>query len=154
MGNRLMALAAGILFGAGLTISQMVNPEKILAFLDVAGRWDPSLALVMASALAVTASLFRAVLRRPAPIWASRFQMPTLRHIDSRLIGGSVLFGIGWGLGGYCPGPAIASLGYGLSASAIFVLAMIAGMALWEWRSIAFGLFNSRPSSPMRAPSS
>ena len=129
------ALAAGILFGSGLTVSGMVNPQKVLDFLDVAGRWDPSLALVMASALAVTALLFRTILRRPAPLYAPAFQVPTSTRIDGRLIGGSALFGVGWGLGGYCPGPAIASLGYGVSSSLLFVVAMVAGMGLWELRS-------------------
>ena len=123
---------AGVLFGAGLTISQMVNPEKITDFLDFFGRWDPSLAFVMGSALAVTFVFFRIILSRPHPLFALEFHVPGARRIDPRLIGGSTLFGIGWGLAGYCPGPAVASLAYGLSQSAIFVVAMVVGIALWD----------------------
>jgi len=130
----LSSFAAGTLFGAGLTVSQMVNPEKVVGFLDFAGAWDPSLALVMASALAVTAVLYRWTLRRRAPLCAVEFHVPTSRRIDGRLIGGSALFGIGWGLAGFCPGPAIASSTFGLAEPALFVAAMIAGMAIWEWR--------------------
>jgi uncharacterized protein len=123
---------AGLLFGAGLTISQMVNPKKVLDFLDFFGRWDPSLAFVMGSALAVTFVCFRLILRRPHPLFAPGFRVPSASRIDSRLIGGSAVFGVGWGLAGYCPGPAVASLAYGRWQSAIFVIAMIVGMMLWE----------------------
>ena len=150
MGNLVIALVAGILFGAGVTIGQMVNPEKVTDFLDFTGRWDPSLALVMGAALAVTTLLFRVVLRRPAPLCAADFKLPTTKDIDRRLIGGSALFGVGWGLAGYCPGPAIASLGYGVPSSALFVLAMIAGMGLWEWHSVAFRLWPALPVSVER----
>jgi len=128
---------AGLLFGAGLTVSQMVNPQKVTDFLDFFGRWDPSLALVMAASLAVTGAFYRLILRRPRPLFAAEFHVPTTRTIDARLIGGSALFGVGWGLAGFCPGPAVASLAYGRSESLLFVTAMIAGMALWEWRSLA-----------------
>jgi len=133
------ALASGVLFGAGLAISQMVNPEKVVGFLDFAGDWDPSLALVMAAALSVTAVLYRWTLRRRAPLCAAEFHVPTARRIDARLIGGSALFGIGWGLAGFCPGPALASLSYGTLEPALFVAAMIAGMAIWEWRKVLVG---------------
>ncbi|HSD11361.1 MAG TPA: YeeE/YedE family protein [Candidatus Binatia bacterium] len=126
------SLLAGVLFGAGLTISRMVNPAKVIGFLDFFGRWDPSLAFVMGSALVVTFACFRFILRRPHPLFALEFRVPSARRIDSRLIGGSALFGIGWGLAGYCPGPAVASLAYGRWQSATFVLAMIVGMALGE----------------------
>lgn len=126
------AFAAGILFGFGLAVSQMVNPAKVLAFLDIAGRWDPSLALVMAGALGVTFLGYRLVQRRPAPIAASTFHMPATRVINGRLLSGAVLFGIGWGLVGFCPGPAVASLAYGLTASIVFVAAMIVGMLLYR----------------------
>ena len=125
---------AGILFGAGLTISQMVNPRKVTDFLDFFGNWDPSLAFVMGGALAVTAAGFRLVLRRPHPLFVAEFNLPTSQRIDSRLIGGAALFGIGWGLAGFCPGPAVASLGYGLWQSVVFVSAMLAGMFVWERR--------------------
>ena len=123
---------AGLIFGAGLTVSQMVNPRKVTDFLDFFGRWDPSLAFVMGSALAVTAVLFRWVLRRPHPLFAWEFHVATSRKIDARLIAGSALFGIGWGLAGFCPGPAVASFAYGLPQAVLFVIAMLVGMALWE----------------------
>ena len=125
---------AGTLFGAGLTISQMVNPRKVTDFLDFFGDWDPSLAFVMGGALAVTAVGFRVLLRRPHPLFVAEFHLPASRRIDSGLIGGSALFGIGWGLAGFCPGPAVASLAYGLWQSVLFVLAMLVGMLVWERR--------------------
>jgi len=130
--HALGALLAGTLFGLGLAVSQMINPAKVLAFLDIAGRWDPSLALVMAGALGVTALGYRLALRRPAPLLAERFEVPTLREIDRRLLAGAAVFGIGWGLVGFCPGPAIASLAFGVKESLIFVAAMLAGMALFR----------------------
>ena len=132
MAHALGALLAGLLFGLGLAVSQMINPAKVLAFLDIAGRWDPSLAFVMAGAIGVTALGYHLVLRRPAPLLAPRFEVPTLREIDRRLLAGAVLFGIGWGLVGFCPGPAIASLAYGVKESIIFAAAMLAGMALFR----------------------
>ena len=132
MAHALGALLAGILFGLGLAVSQMINPAKVLGFLDIAGRWDPSLALVMAGALGVTALGYYFVLRRPAPLLAARFEVPTVREIDRRLLAGAVVFGIGWGLVGFCPGPAIASLAYGVKESLIFAAAMLAGMALFR----------------------
>lgn len=133
----LLPFLSGALFGAGVTIGQMVNPRKVTDFLDFFGHWDPSLALVMGSALAVTSVFFRIVLRRRAPIFAEEFRVPHARRLDARLIVGSALFGVGWGLAGFCPGPAVASLAYGLRESGVFVLAMIAGMGIWEWRSVA-----------------
>jgi uncharacterized membrane protein YedE/YeeE len=125
-------LLAGIIFGVGLAVSEMINPAKVLAFLDFAGRWDPSLALVMAGALAVTAIGFRLVLKRPAPWFAARFEVPTARQIDRGLLAGTAVFGIGWGLVGFCPGPAIASLAFGKIESFVFVAAMLAGAALYQ----------------------
>ncbi len=130
MKRALPSLLSGMLFGVGLTLSQMVNPAKVIGFLDVAGNWDPSLAFVMGGALAVTFVSFRFILLRPAPIAASTFRVPAAREIDGRLIGGAALFGVGWGMSGLCPGPAIVSLAYGLPGSIAFVTAMIAGMAL------------------------
>ena len=124
------SFGAGAVFGAGLAISQMINPEKVVGFLDFFGDWDPSLALVMGAALAVTLVSFRAILRRPHPLLDAGFRLPTSSDVDARLLGGSALFGVGWGLAGFCPGPAVASLAYGLPASALFVVAMIAGMAI------------------------
>jgi len=132
MGRNLSALLAGLVFGLGLTVSQMVNPAKVLAFLDLFGNWDPSLAFVMGAALAVTAIGYRLAWRRPAPVFADRFQLPGNRRIDARLALGAVLFGIGWGLVGLCPGPAIASLAIGGAPAALFLAAMAAGMALFE----------------------
>ena len=128
--ERLVSLLSGVFFGMGLTLSQMVNPAKVMGFLDFAGDWDPSMALVMGGALAVTFVSFRFILRREAPIAAQDFCIPATRGIDGQLIGGAALFGVGWGMSGFCPGPAIASLAYGLPASIVFVAAMIAGMAL------------------------
>jgi uncharacterized membrane protein YedE/YeeE len=125
---------AGLLFGAGLTVSQMIDPAKILNFLDVAGmpqgNWDPSLALVMAGALIVTAVGYRRVLRRKAPLYAQSFNLPVRRDIDARLIAGSAVFGLGWGMVGLCPGPAIAGLATGNSKVLLFVFGMLAGMDL------------------------
>lgn len=131
----LSSLVSGLLFGAGLTVSQMVNPAKVAAFLDVAGHWDPSLALVMGAALGTTAVLYRRVLRRRTPLFAPEFHLPSSRRIDARLLVGSALFGIGWGLGGLCPGPALAGLSYGLTDSVVFVVSMVAGMVAWENRA-------------------
>ena len=141
------SFVAGALFGAGLAISQMVNPRKVTDFLDFFGRWDPSLALVMGGALVVTAITFRLILRRPHPLLDAEFHLPQARDLDRQLIGGAALFGVGWGLAGFCPGPAVASLAYGLPASVVFVLAMIAGMALGDrgYRLRASG-YRQRPS--------
>lgn len=122
-----MALITGILFGVGLAISQMINPDKVLAFLDVAGDWDPSLALVMGGAVGVTLLTFRRVLRLPAPLFGSRFEVPSNDAIDAPLLTGATIFGIGWGIAGYCPGPAIASLTLGSVEPGIFIVAFIVG---------------------------
>lgn len=118
---------SGILFGLGLTVAQMVNPQKVIGFLDVAGRWDPSLALVMGGGVLVTALSFPWIQGRGQPLWATRFSLPTRRDIDRNLLLGAALFGIGWGIAGYCPGPAIAALVIHPSEAIPFVLAMLAG---------------------------
>jgi uncharacterized protein len=123
-----IALLSGMIFGAGLAISGMVNPAKVLNFFDIAGTWDPSLIFVMAGALMVTAIGYRLAFRRRAPIFAPQFNLPTARNLDARLIGGSALFGLGWGLSGFCPGPAIASLTTLSPEPVIFIIAMLAGM--------------------------
>ena len=128
----IVALVSGLLFGLGLTVSQMINPAKVLGFLDVAGAWDPSLALVMASALAVTAAGLAVARLRPAPLCDMRFVAPRRAQVDLRLAIGAVLFGVGWGLVGYCPGPALASLSVGGPASLIFAAAMLAGMGAFS----------------------
>ena len=130
MARVLAALLAGIMFGLGLSISQMVNPAKVLAFLDVAGAWDPSLAVVMAGALLVTLPAYALARRRARPVLAGRFAWPTARDIDRRLVAGAVLFGVGWGLVGFCPGPAVASFAFGLPQSFVFVAAMAVGAML------------------------
>jgi uncharacterized membrane protein YedE/YeeE len=124
------ALGTGVLFGVGLTVSGMVQPLKVVGFLDVAGAWDPTLALVMGSALAVTALAFPLILRRERPLFANSFSLPTRQEVDAPLLAGSALFGIGWGLGGFCPGPALASLALGAPGAWIFTAAMAAGMLL------------------------
>jgi uncharacterized membrane protein YedE/YeeE len=132
----LIPLFAGVLFGAGLTLAQMVDPAKVLAFLDFAaiadGSWDPSLAFVMIGALAVTAIGYRLAFRLERPLAAVAFQVPTRTDLDARLIGGALIFGIGWGLAGYCPGPAVAALAFGRSETVIFVIAMLAGMTVYR----------------------
>jgi uncharacterized membrane protein YedE/YeeE len=121
------ALLAGALFGAGLTVAQMINPRKVLAFLDLAGDWDPSLALTMAGALLVTAVGYRVVWRRPRPFYDATFRIPPTRAVDRRLLTGAALFGMGWGLGGYCPGPAVSALAVGTLEPWIFIAAMLVG---------------------------
>lgn len=129
----LSALASGLLFGLGLTISRMVDPAKVLAFLDVAGNWDPSLALVLLGATGTAAIGFRVLFGlRPAPLFAEAFNLPTARKIDRRLITGAAIFGVGWGLVGLCPGPALAGLGLAFRPVAVFVAAMLAGMMAFE----------------------
>jgi uncharacterized protein len=127
-----LSLVAGLVFGLGLIVSGMADPGKVLGFLDLAGRWDPSLAFVMAGAIAVTAPAFALAARR-GRTWAGEpLRLPPTRPIDARLAGGSVLFGIGWGLAGFCPGPALVGLGMGQSKALMFVAAMLAGMAVFE----------------------
>ena len=118
---------AGLLFGLGLAISGMTDPARVIGFLDVAGAWDPTLIFVLGGAVITTFIGYRLVWRRQAPVLDARFQLPTRRDLDGRLLGGAALFGIGWGLTGYCPGPAVASLP-GLSwPLALFLVAMVAG---------------------------
>lgn len=127
MGRILSALLCGLIFGAGLAISGMVNPAKVLGFLDITGQWDPSLILVMAGGVAVFAIGFRLVQRGRHPLFAEKFEIPTRRDIDPRLVVGASLFGIGWGLAGLCPGPALTGLAFGLTEVYVFVAAMVAG---------------------------
>lgn len=127
------ALLSGTLFGLGLAVSGMVNPAKVFAFLDVAGDWDPTLAFVMLGALAVTTPAFRVVLKRRVPWLAPRFALPTKTDLEPRLMAGAGLFGIGWGLAGLCPGPAVTDLITGSGSIVLFVSAMLAGMLLFDW---------------------
>ena len=125
-----MALLAGILFGLGLSISEMVNPARVIGFLNITGDWDPTLALVMGSALMVTFPLFPYILRRSQPLFTDKFSLPEKVLLDKRLLIGSGLFGLGWGLAGLCPGPAIVAL-VSLSPDVVlFVLAMLVGFWL------------------------
>jgi uncharacterized membrane protein YedE/YeeE len=140
-------LIAGLLFGLGLVLSGMTDPVKVLDFLDLAGAWDPSLAFVMGGGAAVAFVAFRVAARRRSAFSGEPFHLPTSKAIDAPLIGGSVLFGIGWGLAGLCPGPAIADLGFLDRPAALFVLAMIAGMALHAGLARAPSLAVPVPSS-------
>jgi uncharacterized protein len=124
------AFAVGILFGTGLTVSEMINPARVIGFLDIAGRWDPTLAFVMAGALAVTVPIFPLILRRRRPVMCGEFYLPTSVKIDRPLITGAAIFGVGWGLAGFCPGPALAGLASGNGGVYLFVVAMIAGQWL------------------------
>jgi len=121
------ALGAGFVFGTGLWVSGMANPKKVLGFLDITGNWDASLLLVMGGAVAVTVIAFRYVLRSEKPILEEKFELPQKRDIDLPLVAGSAIFGIGWGIAGYCPGPAITALSTLSPESIVFVIAMIAG---------------------------
>lgn len=132
MGKQLSGLIVGLIFGLGLTISQMTNPAKVLGFLDLFGNWDPSLALVMASALIVTAIGYRLVWSRPKPVFESSFQIPGNKKIDPKLAIGAVMFGIGWGIVGLCPGPALASITIGGLPAWVFVGSMIAGLVFYD----------------------
>jgi uncharacterized membrane protein YedE/YeeE len=126
--EKLAVFVSGLLFGAGVTISGMVNPMKVLNFMDIAGPWDASLIFVMGAGLVVTLIGYQLTFRRHAPLFAPSFRLPTFRQIDARLLAGAALFGLGWGLSGFCPGPAVASLVFGRSESFMFVGAMAIGM--------------------------
>jgi hypothetical protein len=126
-------LVAGLIFGLGLLVSGMANPAKVLGFLDLAGTWDPSLALVMCGAIAVAFVAFALARKRMRSLLGLPMQLPTARGIDRRLVGGSLTFGVGWGIAGICPGPAIVLVGTGVAPGLIFVGAMLAGMGLVEF---------------------
>ena len=126
------SLLAGLVFGLGLILSGMANPAKVLGFLDISGSWDPSLGLVMAGAIAVGAVGFALARKRAVSFLGLDMALPKARQVDRRLVGGSLLFGIGWGVAGFCPGPALVALGMGESKAAVFVIAMLVGMAVFE----------------------
>jgi uncharacterized protein len=128
-------LVAGVVFGLGLVISGLANPAKVLNFLDLAGAWDASLAFVMAGAVLTAALGYRVVLARPRPAFDSRFHLPTATAIDRRMLAGAAMFGVGWGLSGYCPGPALTALPLLNPATLVFVAAMLLGM--WLGRMVA-----------------
>ncbi|MCU0943992.1 MAG: YeeE/YedE family protein [Rubritepida sp.] len=135
----LVQFGVGLLFGLGLVVAGMSDPAKVLNFLDLGaiatGGWDPSLAFVMLGAIAVTFAGYRVVLRRPRPRFAPRFELPTKTTLDARILAGPALFGVGWGLAGFCPGPAFTALAGGGAPAWLFVAAMIAGMAAARWRA-------------------
>jgi hypothetical protein len=149
--NRLLAFLAGLLFGFGLLLSGMTNPAKVLAFLDLAGAWDPSLALVMLGAIAAALPAFQLALRRRTSLLGAPMQLPGRTGIDRRLVGGSLLFGIGWGLAGFCPGPALTLLLTGHAKVLVFVLFLLLGMTLFEAFSRAAPDASPRRSRPAEA---
>lgn len=134
------SLASGILFGLGLAVSGLINPAKVQGFLDIAGNWDPSLAATMGTAVLVTAIGYRLVLAKGRPVFGPSFQIPSRRDIDTRLVAGAAIFGIGWGLVGFCPGPAISSLALRMPQVFTFVAAMLVGMIVGR-------IFNRSPAS-------
>lgn len=127
-------LLLGLLFGIGLVVSGMSDPAKVLNFLDLAGTWDPSLAFVMIGAVLVAFLGYRVVLKRDRPLLASAFRLPTAKDVDARLLAGAAIFGVGWGLGGFCPGPALTALGLAAPGALVFLPAMFAG--LWAARML------------------
>lgn len=131
--DTISAFIVGLIFGVGLILAGMTDPSKVIGFLDIAGSWDPSLAFVMGGAILVGVVAFRFAHKRTANFFGGAMRLPNRRDIDMRLIVGSTVFGIGWGMAGFCPGPALTSLGTGNAKAAIFVAAMIAGMAIFEF---------------------
>ena len=127
-----LALLAGAVFGVGLIVSGMADPAKVLGFLDLAGAWDPSLAFVMGGAILVGAFAFAIATRRTVSLLGLPMRMPTSTRLDRRLVGGSVVFGVGWGIAGFCPGPALVAAGMGETKALAFVAAMLLGMGLFE----------------------
>ena len=138
MKQKLIALLSGLLFGFGLSLSQMIDRDRVLGFLDVAGDWDPTLLFVLGGAVGVTVIAFRFVLRLPRPIFGEKFYLPTRKDIDFPLILGAAIFGIGWGIAGYCPGPGITAWVLGIWNPILFIMAFILGSLAyqWYWRSI------------------
>jgi uncharacterized protein len=126
------AFLSGVLFAVGLSISGMVNPDKVIAFLDVTGAWDPSLLGVMVSAILVYAIAYSIIRRREQPLLSAQFLVPKRTGVDASLVVGSVIFGVGWGLGGYCPGPSLVSLGVKGNPSVVFVVGLLVGMAAYS----------------------
>jgi uncharacterized protein len=133
MKQNLMALLTGILFGLGLGLSQMVDRDRVLGFLDVTGQWDPTLLFVLGGAVGVTMITFRFVLKMAQPILGDKFQVPTRQDFDRPLVVGAAIFGIGWGIAGYCPGPGITALILGVWNPVLFVLAFLFGSLTYRW---------------------
>ena len=130
----LTSLLSGLVFGLGLMVSGMANPAKVLGFLDLAGAWDPSLALVMAGAISVGFFAFWIAKNRTRSFMGAEMRLPTSTNVDRRLIIGSALFGMGWGIAGFCPGPGVVALGMGEPKALVFVAAMLVGMLIFTWR--------------------
>jgi len=149
MKRNIIALVTGLLFGFGLAVSHMVEPGKVLAFLDVAGNWDPSLLLVMAGGVTVTLVAYRLIRGRTAPLFAPQFYLPTRSALDRPLVVGAGIFGVGWGIAGYCPGPGIAALGLGTWEAPVFVAALAAGSLVYKWLSEG-GLRSAPGAAPQR----
>ena len=135
--NKLISLLTGIIFGTGLVVSEMINPEKVLSFLDVFGNWDPSLAFVMMGALIISSPLFHIIKNKEKPLFAEKFNYSNNKEVNNRLIVGSTLFGAGWGLGGLCPGPAISSIALININSITFVFAMFFGFYLVKFLKLS-----------------
>lgn len=129
----LSSLFAGLVFGLGLIVSGMANPAKVIGFLDLAGRWDPSLAFVMAGAIAVGAIAFALARTRTTSFLDAPMKLPAEQRIDRRLLAGALVFGVGWGIAGFCPGPALVALGMGSAKATVFVVAMLAGMGIFQF---------------------
>lgn len=130
--ENLCSYAAGLVFGIGLVLAGMVDPAKVIGFLDFFGAWDPSLMFVMGGAILIHFIMFRIITRRESPLFDAHFDVPTVADLDARLLGGAAIFGIGWGLAGFCPGPGIVSLGVGSASGIVFVAAMTFGIWLQE----------------------
>ena len=139
------AWLSGLVFGMGLIVSGMANPAKVLGFLDLAGAWDPSLAFVMAGAIVVGFFAFLVAKKRTRSLIGAEMKLPTASAIDVRLLAGSALFGAGWGIAGFCPGPGLVALGMGEPKAVVFVVAMLLGMAIFNWRD------KSRAKAPASA---
>jgi uncharacterized protein len=133
MKQNLVALIAGLLFGLGLGLSQMIDRDRVLGFLDVAGNWDPTLLFVLGGAVTVTVIAFRFVLRMPHPIFDTHFRVPTRNDIDRSLVMGAIIFGMGWGIAGYCPGPGIVALILGIWNPVLFIGAFLVGSLTYRW---------------------
>ena len=143
----LAGLITGLLFGLGLCLSSMTSPAVVLGFLDIAGNWNPTLVFVMAGGVVVTFLGYRLLVPKSRPLWAAQFSLPTAKQIDTPLLSGAAIFGVGWGLGGYCPGPAVVSLASGRSEVFVFVLAMLAGMVFVRWmRGRGWSTMRSQPA--------
>jgi len=149
--RHLTFFAAGVLFAAGLILAGMTQPAKIVGFLDFAGNWDPSLAFVMLGAIGVHAISYRLIMKRSSPILAPKFLIPTRRDIDMPLVAGSILFGVGWGLGGFCPGPGLVATGSGSVHAGLFVVALVAGHLVFAAYSTLQARLRARTPERSRA---